>query len=110
MAFNPHGLQLASASDDMTVRLWDPATGQHQHTLGQTSAVYGVAFSPDGRLAAGGVDTTVLLWDPSTGQHHNAQTGHNGAIWSVAFSPDGQLLATASADYTVQLWDFPAGP
>ena len=65
MAFSPDGLLLASSSDDKTVQLWDPATGEHQRTLrGHTKAVLGVAFSPDGRLlASSSDDKTVRLWD-----------------------------------------------
>ena len=54
-----------AASDDKTARLWDPATGEHLRTLtGHADAVYGVAFSPDGRLlATASSDKTARLWD-----------------------------------------------
>ncbi len=35
--------------------------------------------------------------------------GHEGPVWSVAFNPDGTRLATASADFTVRIWDARTG-
>ncbi|MGH3866795.1 MAG: caspase, EACC1-associated type [Pseudonocardiaceae bacterium] len=108
IAFSPDGRLLAIASTDMTVRLWDTATGQPVgQSVTEQSQVSWVAFNPDGRvLATASSDMTVRLWDPVKGQPMGRPlAGHTAGVNSVAFSPRGRLLATASADRTVRLWD-----
>ena len=69
VAFSPDGRCLASASDDHTVRLWDPSTGAATAELvGHTERVLAVVFSPDGsHLSSASEDETVRVWDASAG-------------------------------------------
>jgi WD40 repeat protein len=70
VAFSPDGKQLASASYNKTVRLWDAAPGGEVKKLeGHSDMVKAVAFSPDGKqLASASFDTTVRLWDAASGE------------------------------------------
>jgi WD40 repeat protein len=63
VAWSPDGSQLASASDDNTVRIWDARTGQEVSKLqGHSSYVNSVSWSPDGsQLASASYDVTVLV-------------------------------------------------
>ncbi|KAE8306283.1 quinon protein alcohol dehydrogenase-like superfamily [Aspergillus transmontanensis] len=107
VAFSPDNQLLASSSQDSTIKLWDPNTGELRQTLkGHSASVLSVAFSSDGRLlASGSNDETIELWDPNTGELRHTLKGHCASVLSVAFSSDSQLLASGSQDRTIKLWD-----
>lgn len=71
---------------------------------GHNDIVWGIAFSPDGKLlASGSRDRTIKLWHPK-GALIQTLNDHSDAITGLSFSPDGQTLASASRDTTVKLW------
>jgi uncharacterized protein with WD repeat len=71
--------------------------------------VYGLAFSPDGRLlATGSNDHTARLWEVASGQERTQLT-HDSAVWAVAFSPDGRRLASGSDSGIVRVWEVVSG-
>jgi hypothetical protein len=108
VAFSATG-QLASASYDRTVKLWDPASGACLQTFeGHSGSVSSVVFSATGQLASASDDGIVKLWDPASGACLQTFEGHSNTVSSVVFSATGQL-ASASDDHTVKLWDPASG-
>src|SRR5262249_31933998 len=58
--------------------------GQRAELAGHTEMVFGVAFSPDGRLlASAGMDRTVRLWGLPGGKEVARLEGHRGWVLSV---------------------------
>ena len=88
--------------------LWGIYHNEKSELTGHASAVFSVAFSPDGKtLASASSDTTIKLWDIQSRQKLATLTGHTDLdlVFSVAFSPDGKTLASARIDKTIKLWD-----
>jgi hypothetical protein len=111
VAFSPDGRRIASCSADMTVKIWDVATGKEIATCkGHTMYIGSVAFSPDGRrIASGSKDKTVKIWDAANAREITTLTGHKGFVRSVAFSPDAHRIASGGRDTIVRIWDAESG-
>ena len=61
MAFLFDDKQLASDSDDKTIRLWNAATGATLQTLeSHSNSVRTVVFSPDDKQLASGSDNKII--------------------------------------------------
>ncbi|MBS0649068.1 MAG: WD40 repeat domain-containing protein, partial [Verrucomicrobia bacterium] len=106
LAVLPGGI-LASRSEDRTIKLWNPSTGECLRTL-QAEDGSSLAVLPGGILAGGYDDFTIKLWNPSTGECLRTLEGHSSFVQSLAVLPGG-ILASRSEDRTIKLWNPSTG-
>ncbi len=124
MALSPDGRRLAvggwfgrldgtNLQECGAIRLYDFESGELKALLkGHEGAVFGIAFSSDGKkLISGGSfgDNTAIVWDAEHGTLLHKFQGHRAEIYAVAFSPDGERAVTGSFDETLRLWDVASG-
>jgi WD40 repeat protein len=67
----------------------------------------GVAFAPDGRVAARGVGHVIKLWEPVSGRELGELAGHTSDVTAVAFSDDSTRLVSGGRDGSIRIWRVP---
>ena len=109
LLITPDG-KLVTASDDKTIRIWNPKTGREERKIlgqlgpGAEGKIYAIALSPDGKLLASGgflgpgasdreLLGSIRLYDFQSGELLQTQKGHENAVLGLAFSPNGRWLA-----------------
>jgi WD40 repeat protein len=119
LAFSPDGLLLAAgfglltvhgANHPQAVRVWEVAAAKELQTLaGHNNAIFGLAFSADGKLlATASDDGTARLWRVGTWEEVR-RFSYTTRLESVALSPDGRLLAAGAINGSIRVWETATG-
>jgi WD40 repeat protein len=76
---------------------------------GVSATVYGVAYSPDGRLIAGGLmSQKLLIWEASTGKLLHLFDVKGGGVLGVTFTSDSRKIIGSCVDGSIWVGGLPA--
>lgn len=107
LAFSVDNKLLASASEDLTVRIWNIDPGKTEALIETGFAATALTFSPDRKYLVIGIEDTVQVWDiKKSGWMGQFSTGHAEDLLGFAFTREGKKLAVGYSDGTVLIFDF----
>ena len=111
IAWSKDGDELATASKDNTIRIFNAETGELKFVLeGHTDNVVGIAWSTyGGTIASVSDDNTIKLWNTNTGDLRS--TIKDEKCSSIAWSPDGKTFAsyTKYSNQKIKFWNARTG-
>ncbi len=109
VAFDPSSDNVAMATEDGAVRLWDWPTKSVKSTINAHRGIVWVArFSHNGeRLATSGDDGLIKIWNPSQPEPLESFK-HPNAVRGLAFAHDDRTLFAGDREGRVRVWSIGA--
>jgi eukaryotic-like serine/threonine-protein kinase len=110
-AFAPDGTQLAFASRNRRITLWNFRGNRELAVLTHPGwqDMHSLTLDAHGRLLAAGDGQSVRIWNLAGFGERRVLTGHAAGVTDVAFSGDSRRLATTGKDRILALWDAETG-
>lgn len=107
LAWSPDCKQVATASDDGTVRVFfADGRGRPTELHGHEGALHTIAWSSDGRrLVSSSADGTARVWNVAEARVEIVLR-HLADVVDARWSPDSRRVVTASRDHSASVWDL----
>jgi WD40 repeat protein len=122
VTFSPGSTQLASASTNGQVKIWDLQRGTAIYSANMRAGVRGIGFSPDGKLWAIGVGAAkpgamgrIEIRDAGSGNVVRTVPTPWGSVNALTITPEGLLVASGETGEddeeqgSVQVWNITSG-
>ncbi|CAE7820338.1 wdr83 [Symbiodinium microadriaticum] len=109
LTWTQNGQYIMTASQDKSVRLWNPHSGKHIKKFAgcHNQEVNDIRIAADNsKFVSCGSDKLIFLWDVTSAQVIRKLTGHDRKVNALAFGPKEDVLLSASHDKTVKIWDM----
>jgi WD40 repeat protein len=108
LAVRPNKNELAVASADSTIRLFDLTTMSERKLIASHADwVTSVSWSDDGtKLASASRDKTAKICDAESGDLIASYPGHAAAVRGISILPESKQVVSVGADGKLQRWDI----